>query len=283
LSLPANTMNNCVPYNSGSARWPPHPPQLSYPQFCHSDQTNPGWIPYQPFPIVQPQIRPNLHHQPPKFYSRPVERHVRDRIATLEHRKNASLMESRTEASAREENSHNSKELEVYLKNAAYQLNELKSEIARVESLLETRNNLQEQTRDSNDETRNSLERILNLLGEMGVKQDRVLAAQDQTCSRISHIEEMVGNMDMLLNNILKLLAPQGHALKATAPGPSIYRSPSERKGSGRRSSTTIRKRKMVLNKVLPKNEQAADGTRRRSSRLASKWSAETSAQSVMF
>jgi chromosome segregation ATPase len=211
-----------------------------------------------------------------------MERHVRDRIANLEHRKNASTMDSRTQASAREENSHHSKELEVYLKNAAYQLNELKSEIARVESLLETRNNLQEQTRDSNDETRNSLERILNLLGEMGVKQDRILAAQDQTYSRISRIEEMVGNMDTLSNNILKLLASQGQALKATGPGPSIDGSPSERKGSGRRSSTTVRKRKMVLNKVLPNNELAG-GTRRRSSRLASKWGIRTSAQSMMF
>jgi hypothetical protein len=243
---------------------------------------NPRWIPYQPLPMVQPQIRPNLHDQPPEFYSRPMERHVRDRIANLEHRKNASIMESRTQASAREENSHHSKELEVYLKNAAYQLNELKSEIARVESLLETRNNLQEQTRDSNDETRNSLERILNLLGEMGAKQDRILAAQDQTYSRISRTEEMVGNMDMLSNNILKLLASQGQALKATGPGPSIDGSPSERKGSGRRSSTTIRKRKMVLNKVLPKNELAG-GTRRRSSRLASKRGTKMSAQSMMF
>lgn len=77
-------------------------------------------------------------------------------------------------------------------------------------------------------------------------------------------------NMDMLLQKILKLPALQSYVLKTMGPGPNIEESPSERKASGRRSSTKIRKRRLAPDKIIPKDEQTAAGTCRRSSRLAS-------------
>lgn len=219
--------------------------------------------------MVRPQPRPVLLDRPLNF-PHPMERQVRHRVADLEHPKNASIMESRTVLKAREEVPHNAKGLEVQLKDAAHQLHGMKSRIAQLQGLLEARNDLQDQTRDSNDQTRNSLDRILDLLGEIRVEQDRSLTAQDETHSRITRIEGMVENMDMLLQKILRLSTSQSHILETMSPGPSIEQSPSERKASGRRSSTIIRKRKLVPDKIIPKGEQTAAGTCRRSSRLAS-------------
>jgi hypothetical protein len=262
-------MNDCVPYNSGPSQWLLHPLQSSCPQPSIYNHVNPGYISHQPIRMVQPRPRPVLLDRPLN-YPHPMESQVRHCVANLEQSKNAPIMESRTKARAREEVPHNARGLEVQLKDAAHQLHEMKSMIARLQGFLEARNDLQDQTRDSNDQTRNSLDRTLDLLGEMRVEQDRSLTAQDETHSRITRIEGMVENMDMLLQKILKLPALQSYVLKTMGPGPSIEESPSERKASGRRSSTKIRKRRLAPDKIIPKGEQTAAGTCRRSSRLAS-------------
>lgn len=77
-----------------------------------------------------------------------MESQVRHRVANLEQSKNAPIIESRTEARAREEVPHIARGLEVQLKDAAHQLHEMKSMIARLQGFLEARNDLQDQNRD---------------------------------------------------------------------------------------------------------------------------------------
>jgi hypothetical protein len=263
-------MNDCVRYNSGPSPWLLHPLQPPCPQPSIHNRVNPGYVSHQPIHMVRPQPGPVLLDRPLN-YPRPVESQVCHRVADLEHRKNVSIMESRTKARARDEVPHNARGLEVQLKDAAHQLHEMKSMITQLQGFLEARNVLQDQARDSNNQTRSSLDRILDLLGEMRIEQNRSLTAQDKTRSRITRIEGMVENMDMLLQRILMSPASQSHVLKTMAPDPSIEESPSERKVSGRRSSTIIRKRRLVPAKLISNDEQTAARTYRRSSRLASR------------
>lgn len=249
--------NNYVRYNSGSHQWTPHPPHYAH---HHGIPRN---IPQSPiYPLVQTQVNSCSiwPSQQPDLYPRHSNGRVRDRIESLEDQNLAPRMKSKTEARPSGGYLPHSKELETYFGDAAHQLSQLNARIARLESLLQSRENL-------HDQIGSSLEQIPDLRDDI----DQTRTSQDRILSQISHLKERLeGRIDPQIQAIRELLASHSHLQAASTSGININGISPKRKGSDRSSSSQAQKHKLARKKVQSEGQGSGGETRRKSSRLAS-------------
>lgn len=258
-----NNMNNMtntndyVRYNSGSHQWTPHPPH-----YAHHHGT-PRVIPHLPsYSLVQTQVNPCSFwpSQQPDLYPRHSNGPVHDRIQSLEDQNLAPRMKSKTEARPSVGYLPHSKELETYFEDAARQLSELNGRIARLERLLQSRENL-------HDQIGSSLEQIPDLRDDI----DQTRTSQDRILSQISHLKERLeGKIDPQIQAIRELLASHSHLQAASTSGININENSPKQKGNDRSSSSQAQKRKQARKKVQSEGQGLGGETRRKSSRLAS-------------
>jgi hypothetical protein len=265
LSPPRQKMNNCVQYNPSAQQWTAHCPHYGF------DHRIPSCGAFPPGHHLRPiQNNPILSVQPPNLDPQPLYRQVHERIKFIEHQKFASSMESSPGTRAKEKSLLDSKRLESHVEDAAHQFNQLKGEVARLASLMKSRDDAWDQTQASHDQILSSLRRIQASQGHIEMRQDQIQNSQDQINSHISRQQEETGTkMNIPVREMSNLHASQSHALAATGSGLSINGGSSRRKGANRTTPTQTRKRKLIHNTVQSKGEESGGGTRRRSSRLA--------------
>jgi hypothetical protein len=258
-------MNNYVQYNPGAQQWTAHRPHYGF------DHGIPRCVAFPPGHHLRPiQNNPNLLVQPRNLDLQPQNQQVHDRIKFIEHQKFASSTESSPGTRAKEKPLFDFKRLESHVEDAAHQFNQLKGEVARLASLIQSRDDAWDQIQASHGQILSSLNRIRASQDHIEMRQDQIQNSQDQIYSHISRQQEETGmKMDILVQKMSNPHASQSHALAATGSGLSINGGSSRRKGANRTTPTQTRKRKLIYNKVQSKGEESGGGTRRRSSRLA--------------